>query len=95
MKWLKVLYSGFLTVIMMVAVASCGVPDPVLPAAATVVPVDNSTINASDSIVITFSASMDPGALTLSGDMEAESNLGVWSRTSQNNDTLPARRRRR
>ena len=87
MSRIKVLCLGFLSVIMLVAVTSCGVDAPTTPLA-TVVPADGSTIKSSDSIVITFTASMTPGALTLSGDMARESDLGVWSRTSQTNDTL-------
>jgi len=90
MQFLKALSSRFLTVIIIMAVSSCGVPDPTLPNA-TVSPADAATIKNSDSIVVTFNVSMNPGALTLSGDMAEESDLGVWSKTSQNNDTLTIR----
>lgn len=87
MKWIKSLGPGFLAAIMLVAVNSCGVPDPVVPTA-TAEPVDASTINNSDPIVIRFSTSMLPGSLTLSGDMASESDGGVWSRNNSINDTL-------
>ena len=87
MKWIKVLSVWFFAAIMLVAVNSCGVSDPIVPIA-TAVPADGSTINNSDSIVITFSTSMTPGSLALSGDMASESDSGVWSNTSQTNDTL-------
>ncbi len=87
MRWIKVLCLGFITVIMLVSATSCGVDAPTTPLA-TAVPADGSTIKNTDSIVITFTASMTPGALTLSGDMANQSDRGVWSRTSQTNDTL-------
>ncbi|MCK4705852.1 MAG: DUF5011 domain-containing protein, partial [Gammaproteobacteria bacterium] len=87
MKRIRGLYLVFFAAIMLVVVNSCGVPDPVVPTA-TVEPVDASTINNTDSIVISFSASMSPGSLTLSGDMASESDYGAWLRNSQTNDTL-------
>jgi hypothetical protein len=88
MNWIRVLCSGCLAAIMLMAVNSCGVPAPTIPTATAVVPVDASTINNSDPIVIAFSSSMNPGALTLSGDMASQSDRGVWSKTRQTNDTL-------
>ena len=88
MNWIRVLCSGCLAAIMLMAVNSCGVPEPTTPTATAVVPVDASTINNSDPIVIAFSSSMNPGALTLSGDMASQSDRGVWSKTRQTNDTL-------
>ena len=88
MNWIRILCSGFLAAIMLVAANSCGVPEPTIPTARAVVPVDASTINNFDSIVIAFSSSMNPGALTLSGDMASQSDRGVWSKTRQTNDTL-------
>ena len=88
MSWIRVLCLGFLAAIMLMTVNSCGVPEPTTPTARAVVPVDASTINNFDSIVIAFSSSMDPGALTLSGDMASQSDGGAWSKTSQTNDTL-------
>ena len=90
MKWIKFLSFVFLAAVMLLTVNSCGVPDPTLPAA-TAVPEDSATIKNSDSIVITFSASMNPGSLTLSGDMASESDGGVWSQAGQSNDTLTVR----
>ena len=88
MKSIKLLCVIFFAAIMLVTVSSCGgVPDPIVPTA-TALPADGSTIKNPDSIVITFSTSMTPGSLTLSGDMASESDLGVWSRTSVTNDTL-------
>ena len=87
MRKFKILFLGFLSVIMLAGGSSCGVPDPSVPTA-TAAPVDTSKIKNSDSIVITFSASMNPGSLTLSGDMASESDNGVWSRSSKTNDTL-------
>ena len=87
MRNINVVFVWFFAAISLFAVNSCGVPDPTVPAS-TVVPSNTSTIKNSDSIVITFSTSMTPGSLTLSGDMAGVSDGGVWSKTSQANDTL-------
>ena len=87
MKWNKVLYPGFFAAIMLLIVSSCGVPSPSV-STATAVPANASAINNTDSIVITFGSSMEPGGLTLSGDMASESDRGIWSKTGNINDTL-------
>ena len=87
MKRIRLLCLGFFAVTMLVVVNSCGVPSPTQPTAA-VKPADVSTINTTDSIVITFNTSMVAGSLSLSGDMANEGDLGVWSRTSVTDDTL-------
>ena len=58
---------------------------------ATVVPVDEATIIGSEYIVILFSEEMEPDTLRLTGGMAAESNGGIWSTTSNINDTLVIR----
>ena len=55
---------------------------------AGVVPANNSTVNKSTQIVVTFSESMKTGSLVLGGTMASESDRGVWSRTTNTNDTL-------
>ncbi len=87
MKCIKVLYLGFLVVIMLGVVSSCGAPSPTQPTV-TATTADTSTINTTDSIDITFSTSMVTGSLALSGDMANESDNGVWSRAKVTNDTL-------
>ena len=47
MRWIKVFCTGLLAAIMLVAVNSCGVPDPSVPAATAQV-ANDSTINNSE-----------------------------------------------
>ncbi len=55
---------------------------------ASFAPSDNSTINETIQIVITFSESMDTSSLVISGSMAAEDDGGVWSTINYTNDTL-------
>lgn len=55
---------------------------------ANVAPATSSTIGAGQQIVVTFDESMDAASLSLSGTMGAESDSGVWSSTTYENDTL-------
>ena len=51
-------------------------------------PPSGSTISGNTNIVITFTESMDTGTLSLGGTMASESNGGVWSTTTNTDDTL-------
>ena len=55
---------------------------------ATVEPVDDSTMLDSDSIVISFSETMEPTSLSFSGSMTTSFNWGTWSKDEYLNDTL-------
>jgi len=54
----------------------------------TVSPVSSSILRSNQPVVISFDRSMDSSSLTLSGSMLAESDGGIWSSSSQPNDTL-------
>lgn len=64
-----------------------GSGDTTAPTAVTT-PATNSSLGVHDTIVITFSESMDTSSLTLGGSMAADSDGGVWSTTNEANDTL-------
>ncbi|MFH1829163.1 MAG: Ig-like domain-containing protein [Pseudomonadota bacterium] len=55
---------------------------------ASIVPVDLSSISNTQSVVITFSETMDTTSLVLGGTMGPESDGGVWSTTTNENDTV-------
>lgn len=61
--------------------------DTVIPTA-IVSPVNASTISKSAQITVTFSESMKTGSLVLGGLMASEGDSGVWSKTTNTNDTL-------
>jgi hypothetical protein len=61
--------------------------DATLPVA-SVNPTDTSTILASDTIVITYTESMDTASLGGAGTLWSESDNGVWSTTTNTDDTL-------
>ncbi|MDY6934024.1 MAG: Ig-like domain-containing protein [Spirochaetota bacterium] len=54
-------------------------------------PVNSSTISDNQVLVITFSESMDTATLSYVGSMAVESNGGVWSTSTYDNDTLTVR----
>ncbi len=56
-------------------------------------PVSGSTLFGSDLIIVFFSIAMDTSTLLLTGDMAAESDGGIWSTTSEPDDTLVIRPR--
>lgn len=63
--------------------------DLTAPQVTNVLPVSAETIGGSQQIVIIFDESMDISSLSLSGSMQAKSDLGVWSSTGENsNDKL-------
>lgn len=62
-------------------------PDVTLPIA-TVSPVNLSKIGSTQTIRIDFSESMIPNALAIEGNIAEQSDGGVWSRSSSENDTL-------
>lgn len=55
---------------------------------ATVMPGSPANINGSTPIIISFTTSMNPSSLSLTGSLVAESDGGVWSQTISANDTL-------
>ncbi len=61
-------------------------PDETAPTG-TVSPIDGLILS-TISIVATFDEEMDPESLNLGGNMAAESDSGVWSSNSNENDTL-------
>jgi hypothetical protein len=63
-------------------------PDVTTPSVVTVTPLTNTTISTNQDIVVVFDESMDPGSLVLTGTLPPQSDGGVWSSASNNNDTL-------
>ncbi|MFH1873863.1 MAG: Ig-like domain-containing protein [Pseudomonadota bacterium] len=55
---------------------------------ATVTPANQTTVIRTQSIVIFFNESMDTASLALAGTMADDSDGGVWSTTTNDNDTL-------
>ncbi len=58
------------------------------PTVSGVTPATMSTIKNADIVTVTFAVSMDPTSLVLGGSMAAESDGGVWSTATLENDTL-------
>ena len=75
MGMMKFLGFSFIATILLLGIISCGVPSPVTPEVVTVEPVTGSTITSTDAIIVTFSTSMVPGALTLTGDMVGQNEV--------------------
>lgn len=61
--------------------------DLVLPTA-TYTPVNGTHINKDQSIVVTFSESINTGTLAMTGNMASESDMGTWTADAVENDTL-------
>ena len=64
-----------------------GAGDSTVPTA-QVNPASASTINGEASIIVTFDSSMTTSSKSLGGSLSSESDGGVWSRTTLDNDTL-------
>ena len=64
-----------------------GTSDNTVPTA-EVNPANASTINGEASIIVTFDSSMTTSSKSLGGTLSSESDGGVWSRTTVDNDTL-------
>ncbi|MDY6934299.1 MAG: Ig-like domain-containing protein [Spirochaetota bacterium] len=62
--------------------------DAAVPTVISVSPTSDLIILTSQTIVITFSESMDTGTLVLGGSMESEGDGGSWSNDTFDNDTL-------
>lgn len=62
--------------------------DKTIPTTLSILPTSNSSIVKTQNIVITFSESMQPLSLLVSGTLLAESDGGVWTQTTLENDTL-------
>ena len=67
--------------------ASATRTDSVTPTA-DVSPVTATTISSTDIITVTFSETMNPAVLTLSGSMRSDFDWGTWQKTNNINDTL-------
>ncbi len=59
-----------------------------MPTVLNIFPVGSTTINRDIPVVITFSESMDTATLVASGSLWDESNSGMWSTETVENDTL-------
>jgi hypothetical protein len=59
-----------------------------IPPTGNASPANGDTIGPDTGIVINFSESIDPGSLQLTGTLPPQSDGGVWSTVTNNNDTL-------
>lgn len=76
----------FLSLVIVSLFYACGGGDDTVTITAS--PKSGETINFDDTIVISFSKSMNPDTLAISGTMAAASDGGTWSKDKNTDDTL-------